>query len=548
MRLRNQSTKKVIGSFTNFRPFASSNRLAIRTLLSPGNGCSRQISTTAITCSLLFALTLSQTAAQSAPTNPAGAVKQNLSDSWKAELAEGERLLVTKELAKAEYCFRQACKHVQGLKPAPPDDVVVCLESLAKVLYMEDQIVETIPLYKKSLKLLKKAHGEKSIRTVSTLVTLGNIFEDEGDYKKANDYYTKAIEITTTTTDGAGKLLTADYTHRLGRNQFKQGLIAEAEASYLSALTIVMQPNMQPTSAFIEELLSDYTNLLISTIYNAKTLHSAFQNELLKDQLGTLKQKKGTAVSNFSTKVSIQMADKAAADATARNIDTSTTNNTINSNFDTVRTQTDKKYSDFAALEDINRQRISFYERMIAADIDSLGAQHPSVARDLNGLASIYLLQRNYNEAKPLLARALEIYEKAYIGDSGPARQTKLLLALISEEQNPGTSTVDLSYVESLPKIPLAAQKLEVALRLNDLGFMLYSQGKVATSLQVYYWALASTASSTGDMSILTASSMVDMSRSLRSSGRSTEAEKFEGNARAIARRDLLEKRSKLLP
>ncbi len=413
---------------------------------------------------------------------------------------------------------------------------------------MEDQIVETIPLYKKSLKLLKKAHGEKSIRTVSTLVTLGNIFEDEGDYKKANDYYTKAIEITTTTTDGAGKLLTADYTHRLGRNQFKQGLIAEAEASYLSALTIVMQPNMQPTSAFIEELLSDYTNLLISTIYNAKTLHSAFQNELLKDQLGTLKQKKGTAVSNFSTKVSIQMADKAAADATARNIDTSTTNNTINSNFDTVRTQTDKKYSDFAALEDINRQRISFYERMIAADIDSLGAQHPSVARDLNGLASIYLLQRNYNEAKPLLARALEIYEKAYIGDSGPARQTKLLLALISEEQNPGTSTVDLSYVESLPKIPLAAQKLEVALRLNDLGFMLYSQGKVATSLQVYYWALASTASSTGDMSILTASSMVDMSRSLRSSGRSTEAEKFEGNARAIARRDLLEKRSKLLP
>ena len=548
MRLRNQSTKKVIGSFTNFRPFASSNRLAIRTLLSPGNGYPRQISTTAITCSLLFALTLSQTAAQSAPTNPAGAVKQNLSDSWKAELAEGERLLVTKELAKAEYCFRQACKHVQGLKPAPPDDVVVCLESLAKVLYMEDQIVETIPLYKKSLKLLKKAHGEKSIRTVSTLVTLGNIFEDEGDYKKANDYYTKAIEITTTTTDGAGKLLTADYTHRLGRNQFKQGLIAEAEASYLSALTIVMQPNMQPTSAFIEELLSDYTNLLISTIYNAKTLHSAFQNELLKDQLGTLKQKKGTAVSNFSTKVSIQMADKAAADATARNIDTSTTNNTINSNFDTVRTQTDKKYSDFAALEDINRQRISFYERMIAADIDSLGAQHPSVARDLNGLASIYLLQRNYNEAKPLLARALEIYEKAYIGDSGPARQTKLLLALISEEQNPGTSTVDLSYVESLPKIPLAAQKLEVALRLNDLGFMLYSQGKVATSLQVYYWALASTASSTGDMSILTASSMVDMSRSLRSSGRSTEAEKFEGNARAIARRDLLEKRSKLLP
>lgn len=548
MRLLNQTRAKNTGSASDLRPTASINGFAIRALLASKNDCTRQPSKTAVALCLLLALTLSPTAAQSAPTNSPVTVQQNLSDSWKAELAEGERLLTTKELAKAEYCFRQACKHVQGLKPAPPDDVVVCLESLAKVLYMEDQIVETIPLYKKSLKLLKRAHGEKSIRTVSTLVTLGNIFEDEGDYKKATGYYTEAIEITSSTTDGAAKLLTADYTHRLGRNQFKQGLLAEAEASYLAALTVVMQPNMQPTSAFIEEVLSDYTNLLISTIYNAKTLHSAFQNELLKDQLGTLKQKKGNAVSNFSTKVSIQMADKAAADATARNIDLHTASDTIASNFDTARMPIDKKYSDFAALEDINRQRISFYERMIAADIDSLGAQHPSVARDLNGLASIYLLQRNYNEAKPLLARALEIYEKAYIGDSGPARQTKLLLALISEEQNPGTSTVDLSYIESLPKIPLAAQKLEVALRLNDLGFMLYSQGKVATSLQVYYWALASTASSTGDMSILTASSMVDMSRSLRSSGRSTEAEKFEGNARAIARRDLLEKRSKLLP
>lgn len=505
----------------------------------------RASSTTAMAVSILVSLSFCQSSAHS---NTLSAAKQNLSESWKAELAEGERLLVTKELAKAEYCFRQACKHVQSLKPAPPDDVVVCLESLAKVLYMEDQINETIPLYKKSLKLLQKAHGKKSIRTVSTLVTLGGIFEDEGDYKKATNYYTPAIEIASNTTDGAGKLLTADYTHRLGRTQFKQGLLAQAEASYLSALTMVMQPTMQPSTAFIEEVLSDYTSLLISTIYNAKTLHSAFQNELLKDHVGALRQKKGTPVSNFSTKVSIQMADKAVADATARNITPGTTSDTISNNFDTARIRTDKKYSDFAALEDINRQRISFYERMIAADIDSLGAQHPSVARDLNGLASIYLSQRNYAEAKPLLARALEIYEKAYIGDSGPARQTKLLLALISEEQNPGTVTVDVSYIDSLPKIPAAAQKLEVALRLNDLGFMLYSQGKVATSLQVYYWALASTAHATGETSILTASSMVDMSRSLRSSGRSTEAEKFEGNARAIARRDLLDKRSRMLP
>ncbi len=510
-----------------------------------------------------FSLAACSSPAQAARSTGSGTAVQNYSVSWKAELAEGERLLITKEYAKAEYCFRQACDHVQRVKPAPPDDVVVCLESLAKVLYMQDEITETIPLYKKSLKILQKAYGKKSIRTVTTLAILGGIFEDEGDYKKATDYYTPAIEIVSSTGGNTNQLLLANYQHRMGRTQFKQGLLTPAETSYLSALTLVMQPTMEPSTAFVEEVLADYTSLLISTIYNAKTLHSQFQNELLKDQIGALRQKKGTPVSNFSTNVSIQMADKAAADATARGGIASkqdsindvgiaskqdATDNTIPNNYDTVKIQPDKKYSDFAALEDINKQRVSFYERMIAADIDSLGAQHPSVARDLNGLASIYLSQRNYAEAKPLLARALEIYEKAYIGDSGPARQTKLLLALISEEQNPGTVTVDLSYVDSLPKIPIAAQKIEVALRLNDLAFMLYSQGKVATSLQVYYWALASTARSTGETSILTASSMVDLSRSLRSSGRSTEAEKLEGNARAIARRDLLDKRSRLLP
>jgi tetratricopeptide (TPR) repeat protein len=481
--------------------------------------------------------------------------QQDFSVSWKAELAEGERFLLTKEYSKAEYCFRQACNHVQRLKPAPPDDVVVCLESLAKVLYMEDEIVETIPLYKKALKILQKAYGKDSVRTVPTLVAIANIFEDEGDYKKATEFYQPAIDIVSRTKSGANQLLLADYQHRLGRVQFKQGLNADAESSYLKALTLVLQPTMQPTSAFIEDVLADYTTLLLSTIYNAKTLRSAFQNELLKDQIGSLKRKSGAPISAFSTDVSIRMADKATADAIAaeeKSIRPSASDITkagiTPTDYDTASIKTDRKYSDFAALEDINKQRVSFYERMIAADIDSLGAQHPSVARDLNGLASVYLSQRNYNEAKPLLARALEIYEKAYISDSGPAKQTRLLLQLINEEQNPNVAPLDLTYVESLPKIPAAAQKLEVALRLNDLAFMLYRQNKMATALTVYTWALASTAASTGESSILSASSMIDVSRLLRSTGRAADAERFESNARAIARQDLLDKRSRLTP
>lgn len=489
--------------------------------------------------------------------------------NWRGEVAEGERLLIPREYAKAELCFRQAYNEVRRTPGASTDDVVLCMQSLAKTLYLQDITVETIPLYKKSLKLLQKTYGKNSLKTTSTLVTLAGILEIEGEYKTADDLYAQAIEIVTNTTDGDkanNQLLLADFEHRLGHSLFTQGRLSECDPHYLTALTIAMQADMHPTTEFIEEATIDYTNLLIATIYNAKTMKSAFQNELLKDQVGLLKRKSGAPDSHWSTKVSIKMADNALDEAERRTVAgnnaTGSTGNgggsvsttadslesTIPQNFDTTRVSVDKKYSDFAALEDVNKQRIAFYERMIAADINSLGPDHPSVARDLNGLASIYLTQHNYAEAKPLLMRALVIYEKAYLADSSPAKQTRLLLQLISVEQNPATAAVDTTYIDSLPRIPAAAQKLEVALRLNDLAFMLYRQGKVPTALQVYYWALASTANSTGDSSILAAASMADMSRALRSAGRNNEAAKLEANAGAIARRDILEKRSKLLP
>lgn len=489
--------------------------------------------------------------------------------NWNAEIAEGERLLITKQYAKSELCFRQAYNDVRRTPGASADDVVVCMQSLAKSLYLQDITVETIPLYKKSLKILQKTYGKDSLKTTSTLVTLAGILDFEGEYKNSERYYTQAIDIVSKTTEGDkenNQLLLADYEHKLGYSLFTQGRLSECEPHYLTALTIAMQADMHPTTEFIEDATIDYTNLLISTIYDAKTMKSAFQNELLKDQVGLLKRKSGAPDSHWSTKVSIKMADKALEEAERRIVaGNSTTGSTANGggnpstteggletaiqqNFDTTRVYANKKYSDFAALEDINKQRVSFYERMIAADINSLGPDHPSVARDLNGLASIYLTQHNYAEAKPLLMRALVIYDKAYLADSSPAKQTRLLLQLISVEQDPSTAVVDTTYLDSLPRIPAAAQKLEVALRLNDLAFMLYRQGKVPTALQVYYWALASTANSTGDSSILAAASMADMSRALRSAGRNNEAAKLEANAGAIARRDILEKRSKLLP
>ena len=55
-----------------------------------------------------------------------------------------------------------------------------------------------------------------------------------------------------------------------------------------------------------------------------------------------------------------------------------------------------------------------YYERMVAVDLKALGANHPSVGNDLNGLAQLYIRQKEYEKAEPVIKQAYEIYQTAY--------------------------------------------------------------------------------------------------------------------------------------
>lgn len=475
-----------------------------------------------------------------------------LSD-WQEELKDGQRLLKTKELEKAEVCFRQAYKDVRRSGDRKTDALVLCIESLAALLYMEDQVAETIPLYKKSLRLLKRSYGKNSIETVPTIVVLAGIYEDEGDFKKAVKLYTRALDITAKA-DSVDGFAYADYQARRGRVKVELGLLKQAEEDYLASLTKLMAQESLPSNQVLVKVVDDYTNLLRKTEADAKTLRSKFQNELLKDQIGLLNKKKDIAESAWSKEVSVQIEGKSEKkilpdeNVVLRGIEPEEIE--PEKKDAKVEITPDKPMSDSAALANINHQRVAFYQRMIAVDIDSLGAEHPSVARDLTGLASIYLSQRKYDEAKPLLARALKIYETVYKTNSRPVKDTKFLLELISQVNFDQfqAGPVYVSYVDELPLIPLQARQLEMALRLNDLAFMCYSQGKIQTALKIYYWALASTVHSSGEQSLLAAASMTDMSSLLALTGRGTDAENMKNNAYTIWRRHLTISRSRLLP
>lgn len=471
---------------------------------------------------------------------------------WKLDLIAGDRYLQSKELKKAETCYRRAVKDVRRSPGRSSDDLVLCLESLANSLYRQDFLEETLKLYKKSLSILKHHNGKKSPKTIETLIVIGGILEGEGEFKKAQKFYSEALEISSIE-PGQNSFTYGKCNYLMGRVLAAQGLDKEAEGSYFLALDTTMRQDKLQSSVFLEELITDYIELMRRSENEGKILKSKFQAELLKDDMNSLMKRKGVANSSWTKEIKAELSRGDSSDfqkaspvrsgKVPTGLIADPKNNTKNSVIVPSR-----EISDAVALKNINKQRVLFYERMIELDIKTLGPNHPSVARDLTGLATIYMSQRNYVDAKPLLRRALTIYENTYNQRSQLIKQTKMLLNLISQSQVSSEPIQFVSFEEKLPDVPTEAQKLEVSLRLNSLAFMCYCQGKISTAKQIYYWALSCTSKAAGERSLLAAASMTDLSRLLRLTGRSRDAKQLETNARAIWQRDFLETKAKLLP
>lgn len=494
---------------------------------------------------IAVAFALAPTAAASAteppPSQPAAGPK---GQSWQTEMAQAEHFAELREFDKAEEAAASALKQLKLTRPLACNETVYCQMKLAEYINRQDRFDDCLPAYIDALHTSEKCFGRTSKKLVPIYIALADVLEVDGNYKKAGQYYTAAINICDGA-DGANRVESVLPRRRMAAALAKQDRTKEAEDMDLLCLTILMKQNALANVQLLESVLSDYSSLVMREQQKGKSLVSSFQNELQRDELDSLQQKQGTTGSTFTTEVSAQLGQAALLPAGApppANLE-----GTGTFRLDQSPIKPDKPLPDAVALEGINKQRVDFYERLIATDIDSLGEAHPSVARDLSGLASIYIASRNYEQAKPLLARALEIYRKVYKEDAAPVKQTALLLDLLSQSPNQGNLTIDKTFLETLPAVPAEAQTIGVALQLNNLAFMLYCQGNLKTACTLFEWALSCTARATGETSLLTAASMIDASKLMRLNGRATEAEKLESTALSIARQDIINKRNVLL-
>lgn len=466
---------------------------------------------------------------------------------WQLHMVEGKRQLEKQNFQCAEDSFKIALRRLKRAK-AQPDQICLCLQGLGNALLKQDKVEQALPVYKRALHLLRQTQKRSTSCLVPILTALGDIYEADGDYRHAVNAFSEALSIIKTD-PGEKSLSLADCQHRLARAEFKAGRSEKAEELYQSCLTTIMLQSDLPSSDLLESVLTDYIDFFQKTAEQGRVSSSNFQKELLNDNLGRQGKSEGVDRSAWQKEVSAKMAYRANTEA-SQPLSTTESARPLQLLY-APATELANPSASLAPLDGINRQRIEFYERMIATDIESLGGDHPSVARDLSGLASVYLSQKKYDKAKPLLERALEIYSTTYGADALLAKRTQALITLISQEEpgsNSDSSNSGAEYAIALPSIPLAARKLEIALKLNDLAFLCFSYGRVANAEYMYALALANTNLTCGSESALAACCLSDYGRVLRERGKLEDAQKAEKKASSILRTALFRQATLSLP
>jgi tetratricopeptide (TPR) repeat protein len=483
---------------------------------------------------LPFCLAVSENPAQVKIKSSTETTKTN--STWQDSVAEGDDNLKVQKLVDAEECFRRALRQIDQ-SPHKSEDKVMCLDKLASTLAIEDKTEEALDLYRRSLHMLEQKYGKESSQVVSVLFSIGSIYESEGDPKLAMQLYRRALAINEKHYGPFSPAVEASL-HRLGRAAFKAGEPDEAEHHYKRSLAILAQQPGLVASKELEGLLNDYSDLMRKMDTSDKDLVSDFESEFVKDRTAAMAPQntaplQGTAISAWQSEKSKEAANRRTTQANEesqimlRGLNQPLTNSALAPAYGTM--------SDIFTQQHAYKEEEERYQRMIAIDMKALGPNHPTVADDLYGLVLLYISQKRYLEAKPLLERALAIYEAVYGNDSLLVTTARSTLATLMSKLG-DTNLADNLYNKVLSQRYLAQgpNAQETAQALNELGFLYYRQGRLQDASTIYQWALASTEAASGKDSLLVAACLNDYAKVLKSLGRTAESNQMSARAASI--------------
>ncbi|HEY9685312.1 MAG TPA: tetratricopeptide repeat protein [Oculatellaceae cyanobacterium] len=494
---------------------------------------------------------------------------------WKVYCAKGDEAIANQNPVEAEGYYRKAVSLAQARGDAEP--IETCETKLAEALALRNKPIEAQAIYKQLLASMTKRYGSGSKKLIAPLMALGSIQESVGDHTTAISFYQRALHLNEKS-DGPYSPEFAESLHALGRANAKLGRRNEAVKQYKQAVSILMKEPSLQASEQLEKVMRDYTDLLKKTDDSDKSLINDFKTDVLNQTPpSTTASTPVTTQNRYTVPLQPSYKSSVAQPTTSERVTPAAPGSTegvpagaINTNASAWQNQTafqlntskqeqsnmdpqivlrgiEKPWSAttlspaYKALNDsiVERNRYEqgedYYKRMIATDINSLGAHHPSVANDMNGLAEFYIKRNDYAQAEPLLAKSFDIYQKTYGLNNILTISTCAALAQVEAEIGRADRATELYRLAlSNAQSSLGANNFETAKILNQLAYLYFHQGKLEESRTMYGWALSSTEGAVGQSSPLLAACLKDYATVLRRLGQTDQASSLESRAATI--------------
>ncbi|WP_291991823.1 tetratricopeptide repeat protein [Candidatus Accumulibacter sp. ACC003] len=178
--------------------------------------------------------------------------------------------------------------------------------------------------------------------------------------------------------------------------------------------------------------------------------------------------------------------------------------------------------------------------RALAIDEQSLGAEHPDVARDLNNLAQLLQATNRLADAEPLMRRALAIDEQSF-GAEHPnvARDLNNLAHLLQDTNRFADAEPLMRRALAIDEQSFGAEHPHVARDVNNLAALLHATKRLAEAEPLMRRALAIDEESFGVEHPDVAIDLNNLAQLLKTTKRLAEAEPLMRRALAIDERSL---------
>lgn len=341
-------------------------------------------------------------------------------------LDDGTRDMIKESFSQAEAKFKKALAQAEAAKNT--NHQLECLVWLSASLEKQSRLDEALALRQKALELAKKSFGADSSEYALQLAGMSSFYTKKGNNAQAWNYIEQANATLGKAGGSAKHPITGAYcaiaTARIQNLEGSKGL---ADQSYKKSLDLI-QSAMKENAPLVILISKEYLPVL-------EAIEKTDEAKALKDKISLAEAAGTTGAANTAADTAPKIQSKLSGKEFAKIVGEAK-QNMIDKDFDSALAKWQKalamaekegsqkklayvyfKMGDTYSLKDEKEKREALYKKSALLREKMKETETLGMARVLTRLANYEIVNKNIDEAKRLLNRALEIETKQNASD-----------------------------------------------------------------------------------------------------------------------------------